>query len=96
MKRREFVSRVVAVLLFAFPMSLYIHYDFDRWNRLGREAFLAYESHRFDQSMAFPRSLGFTMTGTLIIVVGFFGVYELVVSAISAVARLLTREDGKS
>lgn len=54
MKTREFVSRVVAVLLFGFLTGLYIHYDFGRWNRLGREAFLAYESNRFDQSMAFP------------------------------------------
>jgi hypothetical protein len=51
-------SRLV-IRLFLFMASgaffgRFVRWDQARWNRLGREAFLSYQEHRFDRYMASP------------------------------------------
>jgi hypothetical protein len=61
----------------------YIHHDYVKWNRLGREAFSAYQLNRFDHYMASPRPIALTLFGAVIVVFIFLGVYELIALALS-------------
>ncbi|MGD0955697.1 MAG: hypothetical protein ABR953_02565 [Candidatus Acidiferrales bacterium] len=60
MKKPNLVGRIIAVLLFGLAIGFYFHHDHVTWNQLGREAFLAYQSQRFDRAMAVPDPLGLT------------------------------------
>jgi hypothetical protein len=56
----------------------YVAKDHERWFRLGRDAFLAYQTHRFETQMAHPR-VGFAFViGMAIFSVGVAAVYEIV------------------
>jgi hypothetical protein len=93
MVKRDLTGRTIAILLLAFLFAIYTYRDQRRWNRLGREAFLADQSHRFDRSMATPQSLGFILFGDATVFLGIFGTYELAVWGISTISRLLSRGD---
>ncbi len=56
----------------------YVAKDHERWFKLGRDAFLAYENHRFETQMAHP-TIGFAfVVGMAIFSVGVAVIYELV------------------
>jgi hypothetical protein len=51
--------------------------DYAKWHALGREAFLAYQGNRFDQSMAHPAPGAFHIMIFTIFVVSLVALYEV-------------------
>ena len=66
---------------------MYVNYDYMRWNRLGRAAFLASEVQRFDKYMAVPNPMARTIFSMGVVVVGFLALYELLVLGFSAALK---------
>jgi hypothetical protein len=51
--------------------------DYAKWHALGREAFLAYQGNRFDQSMAHPASGALHIIILTVFVVSLVALYEV-------------------
>ena len=83
------IPRLLATVIFAVVIGSYMHHDYMKWNRLGRDAFLAYQDHRFDTSMAHPHSAMIPIASSVIVLVAAWVFYELLVLAISKAADLL-------
>ena len=81
------INRVLAVALVGVTFGWYTHHDYLRWSQLGREAFIAHQVHRFELYMAVPRPMVPTMLGGVVVAVGLFGGYELIVLLLSKVLR---------
>jgi hypothetical protein len=82
---------LVKLFLAALLGSLFgglIAFDHSRWLHLGRDAFMAYQTRRFDMNMAQQNSGIGIIIGTAIFAVGLAAIYETV--AIGG-ERLLTR-----
>jgi uncharacterized membrane protein SpoIIM required for sporulation len=84
---RHFISRIIAALVCGFLFGWYVNYDYLRWNRLGREAFLAYQVQRFDAHMATPDPMALTLVSIGVAVVGFLALYELLVLGFSTALK---------
>lgn len=73
-------SKLVIKFLFALAAGalcgLLIHMDLAKWNRLGRDAFLSYQAHRFDNSIAFLSPAAGLVICCAIFVLGFMALYE--------------------
>jgi hypothetical protein len=80
-------ARIISALVMSTLLAWYIHHDYMKWNRLGREAFYAFQVRRFDHSMASPRPIAVTLLGAIIVVFPFLGIYELVALCLSKVFR---------
>lgn len=50
--------------------------DYEKWHALGRDAYLAYESHRFDRYMAHPGPGAIHILTLTLVLLGVFAVYE--------------------
>lgn len=79
------MARILSALLLGVLFGYYIHYDYLRWNQRGREAFLLYQGHRFDQSMAVVRPTALTVISITIVMVIAFAIYELVAAILSKI-----------
>jgi hypothetical protein len=77
------INRVGAAVILGVTFGWYTHHEYVRWNLLGREAFIAHEVQRFEQYMAVPRPMGFTIFGGVVVAIGLFGIYELLVLLLS-------------
>ena len=53
---RSKVVRLTVTLVLGALFGLSVHKGHEKWRRLGRTAFLAHESQRFDKYMAGPSS----------------------------------------
>jgi hypothetical protein len=73
--------------------AAFIHGDEEKWNRLGREAFLAYQSGKFDQSIASPAPLVAVIVIVVLFAVGLAACYEF---CGFMGEKLLSRSQGKS
>jgi len=82
---RHVTSRVAAAVLLGILCGLLVHYDEAKWGRRGRDAFIAHEIHRFESTMAEPPPVAAAIFGATILVVGFFGIYELIALGFAAV-----------
>jgi hypothetical protein len=52
--KSKLVIKCFIVVVFAVLLGEFIQLDYEKWHRLGREAFLTYQGHRFDLHMADP------------------------------------------
>jgi len=73
--------RLAVASLAGVLVSWYIGRDYARWHSLGREAFLSFQSRRFDEHFAAP-SPG-TALACWILVVAAIGAYEGVVALVT-------------
>jgi hypothetical protein len=85
---------VIRLLLFVTSGGFFgrcVQWEQAKWNRLGREAFLSYQQHRFDHYMANPRA----GTGYLIVVaifaLGLGALFEVIAYAGARVIALLVQ-----
>jgi hypothetical protein len=84
---RNLIARSVAILLLGVLFAYYIEHDRLKWRQLGREAFLAHETERYDSWIGKPHPASATVIGAIIVAGLFFGLYELVVLFLSAVLK---------
>jgi len=82
MKPRS-TGRLFAAVLMGLLYGLYIHRDIDTWSHRGREAFLAYQGHRFDRDMLVPRHSIAGVVGAVIFVCLFILIYELIAAGVA-------------
>jgi hypothetical protein len=71
---------LLAKLLFLVASGVLLgeitHAGYTHWNRLGRDAFLSYQTHRFDLYMSSPRSALLSCAVFVIFTIGFGALYE--------------------
>jgi hypothetical protein len=81
----KLLARSAAAAVCGVLLALYIHHDLLKWNAVGKAAFLSYQDHRFDSSMAYPRpELPLVLHAILLALVA-AGLYELIVAGISKI-----------
>jgi hypothetical protein len=80
-------SRVISAVLVCILSGYWIHFDYVRWHQRGRDAYLAYQSHRFDQSMASPHPALVTIVGVFMVIGAFLAIYELIAAGASRLIR---------
>ena len=84
---RRVLSKVLAAGVIGILLSSYIHHDYAKWSRLGRQEFMAHEVLRFDRYMAVPQPMLRTMAGATLLVFGVAGLYELAGLLFSAILK---------
>jgi hypothetical protein len=74
-------SALVFKLLFAIGLGVVygesIQLDHAKWRSLGRDAFLAFQSHRFDAFMVHPSPGAVYVAISVLFGVGLFALYEV-------------------
>jgi hypothetical protein len=81
------MHKVLSGAFFGPLFGLQIHHSNIRWNRLGREAFIAYQNQEFDRSIASPVP-GFVMVLVAIFfTLLFVGAYELLSVGLSKIIK---------
>jgi hypothetical protein len=69
----------------------FIHIDYERWHRLGREAFLSYQARRFDLYMADPQLKIVSLFVFAVLTLGLFAFYEVVSYAVARTTLRFSR-----
>jgi len=72
-----YVIRFLLAIAFGVLLGQYVQRDYEKWHVQGRDAFLFYQAHRFDASMAHPRVGVFQIIVATILVVGLVAFYEM-------------------
>ena len=89
-------SQLVLKFLFALMagglFGLFIQSDYEKWHRLGREAFLTYQAQRFDVNMANPHWGIPHVTVIALMALGFFALYEAATYAGARLFSLFSRK----
>lgn len=84
---RNLFAHGLAVLVMGILFGAYIKHDYEKWRRLGRDAFITHELERFDRFIAPPGAFGVAVFGVIVLTPFIFGFYELVAFALSSVLR---------
>ena len=80
-------ARVIAILLLGMLFASYTNHDQQKWRRLGRDAFVAHKSERFDRFVARPQPFVVIAFAALFVAGLLFGFYELIAYVLSAVLK---------
>jgi len=83
---------MIAAVVFGTLLGSYIHYDYVKWGQRGRDAFLAYQLHRFDKYMDPPHPAILSIISSIVLVVIVLAVYE---TSASILSRLLKSSGGR-
>jgi hypothetical protein len=83
----KLLAKATAAAFLGVLLALYIQHDLLKWNALGRSAFLSYQNHRFDTSMAYPRSELSLVLHAIFLALVVTGLYELMVAGITKLIR---------
>ena len=86
---RQISSRVLAAILLGAMLGWLVHSDSVKWKQLGREAFLADQSEKFDSTDADPTPLSVMLVVSSVLTLVLFGGYELLVLLIGAALKPL-------
>jgi len=76
---------MISAVLMGIFLGSYIHNDYVKWGQRGREAFIAYQTQRFDQHMANPHPTMVTIIAAILFVVIFLAVYEILAYILSRI-----------
>jgi len=77
--------RMISAVLMGIVLGSYIHNDYVKWGQRGREAFIAYQTQRFDQHMAHPHPTMATIIAAILFVGVFLAVYEILAFILSRI-----------
>ena len=75
MKYKIIIKFLIVLAVGAF-YGKYMHTYYDKWHILGHDAFIAYQSHRFDHYMLTPMSSASLIITYAILVLGLGALYE--------------------
>jgi hypothetical protein len=88
--KSKLVIKFLLALSFGAIFGQLVYLDQEKWHRLGREAFLAYQANRFDQHTAAAAGV---IIFCAIFALGLYSLYEGVAFAIlKLVARVLPKK----
>lgn len=91
--KTPYVFKFLFAVAFGVLYGECFQWDYERWHKLGRDAFLAYQGNRFDRYMANPDPAIFHIVAGILLIVGLAAIYE--VSAFFAV-KLCERKRGNN
>jgi hypothetical protein len=74
--KSKLVIKFLTAVTFGALFGQYIQTDHEKWHRLGREAFLSYQAHRFDHYMANPSAGTNYLVVCVILALGLGVLYE--------------------
>lgn len=84
---RNLFARGLAVVVMGLLFGAYINDDYQKWRRLGRDAFIAHEVERFDRFIVPPSAFGVAAFGAILVTSFIFGLYELVAFVLSSALK---------
>jgi hypothetical protein len=70
------LNKVLSALILGLLFAAHISHGYSKWGTLGRDAYLTYESGRFDRYMGPSHPLSATIFGTLAVVFFAAALYE--------------------
>ena len=70
------VNRIIAAAVVALLFGALIQHDYSKWGRMGRAAYLEYESGRFDRHMAPGHPIAGSVFGAFIVIMLAIALYE--------------------
>jgi len=76
---------MISAVLMGIFLGSYIHNDYAKWAQRGRDAFIAYQTQRFDKQMAAPHPTIATIIASILFVVVFLAVYEILAYILSRI-----------
>jgi hypothetical protein len=89
--KSKFVVKFLLALAFGAAVGQRVHMDQEKWHRLGREAFLAYQANQFDHNMMAP-AVGL-MVFCAIFALGLGALYEgLAFAGVKLISRISPEE----
>jgi hypothetical protein len=80
-------NKLLSAIILGLLFSAYISHGYSKWGVLGREAFLTYESGRFDRYMAPNHPLSAPIFGALAVVFFAAVLYEGLAMFLSKIVR---------
>jgi hypothetical protein len=81
------LSKVLSAVILGLLFAAYISHGYSKWGILGRDAFLTYESGRFDRYMVPNHPLSAPTFGTLAVVFFAVALYEGLAMFLSKILR---------
>jgi hypothetical protein len=69
-------SKIAAAAILGMLLFMYVRHDHNKWRRAGRDAFLAFENHRYDTQVVRERPV--TPVSYAIFAIKIFGTYQLI------------------
>jgi hypothetical protein len=79
------LTKVLSAIILGLLFAAYISHSYSKWGVHGRDAFLTYESGRFDRYMAPNHPLSVPTVGTLAVVFFAVALYEGLAMALSKI-----------
>jgi hypothetical protein len=79
------LNRILAALISGGLLAIYINHDYSRWGRLGRDAFLTFQSGRFDRYMGPNHPLSVSFFGSIAVATMAILCYEFLSAALAKI-----------
>ncbi len=79
------LNKILSVVLSGLLFWTYINHDYSKWGSRGREAFLAYQSGRFDRYMAPNHPVSISIFGILAFTILAALIYEGIAALLSKI-----------
>lgn len=92
---RNLVAKGVAVLILGILFASYINHDYEKWRRLGRDAFIAHELERFDRFIVPVRPFGVMAVGAIVVTFIVLCLYEAIAGITSSLLRSMIPDQEK-
>ena len=90
--KRNGTGRVLSAIFLGIMFGLYRHVDQANYLQLGRDAYLAVQSRRFEKMTEYHSAFTMLIAGVLI-AAAVFGLYELIAAGIARVLPPSTAEE---
>ena len=84
--------KVISAIILGVLVGLRIHYDYMKWNHIGRAAFLEHEGQRFDRFINPPHPAAFSIFGAIIALLIAVAVYELLALGVARIFKTSASE----
>ena len=82
------VNRIIAAVVVALLFGALIEHDYSKWGRMGRAAYLQYESGRFDRHMGPGHPIAGPVFGAFIVIMFAVALYEGLSAALAMLLPL--------
>ena len=85
------IIKFLLLLSFGALFGVSVHADYEKWHSVGRDAFLAYETRRFDRYMLNPGTGALSIFTFAILALGLGAFYEGIALLITKLVSIIRR-----
>lgn len=89
----QIIGRLLALVCFCIFLTVILHKDHAKKADMGRDAFIASETARFDRDYSRSRPIAVEFIGCTIVMVLWFGSYELIAFGVSKAVGKMNRDE---